>query len=188
MYHEYLRVFRWHTEITEHTELRFALLSLHPVGKFTLIIFDLTQRRKEAQKLLRMVTPLIFHLSSLIVQRSPQNLRTSERDVPLISHLSTLIVQRSPQNFRTSERDISSELSSLIVQRSSFSFPLHSFQLWIKLTIPPHIRNKKTQASVLHVCSPNLLRSHFYISISRISENWFHPIVFKYAFLAPRGT
>ena len=28
-----------HTEITEITELRFALLSLHPDGKFTLIIF-----------------------------------------------------------------------------------------------------------------------------------------------------
>ena len=32
------RVFRWHTEITEHTELRIALLSLHPDGKHTLII------------------------------------------------------------------------------------------------------------------------------------------------------
>ena len=45
----YLRVFRWHTEITEITELRFALLSLHPDGKFMLIIFALTQRRKEPQ-------------------------------------------------------------------------------------------------------------------------------------------
>ena len=55
-------------------------------------------------KLLRMVTPLNLHLSTLI------------------GHRSTFIFQRSPQNFRTSEQDTLSQLSSLIIQRSTFIF------------------------------------------------------------------
>ena len=117
-----------HTEITE---LRIALLSLHPDGMFTLIDFDLTQRRKEAQSLL--LSSFNVHLSTftselqnlrtrhplstLNVPRSSelQNLRTSEQET--LSQRSTLNVPRSsePQNFRTKH-----PLSTLNSQRSSF--------------------------------------------------------------------
>ena len=93
------RVLGLHTEITEITELRIALLSLHPDGMFTLIIFDLTQRRKETQSLF--LSSFNVHRSSFNVHlrtSEPQNLRTIHLLSTLNSQRLTLNVNRSTLN------------------------------------------------------------------------------------------
>ena len=91
------RVLELHTEITEHTELRIALLSLHLDGKHTLINLCVSRKGAKIRKVYSAWSLLSTFLSSFIVHLSTftselQNLRTRHL-------LSTFNFNRSPSFF-----------------------------------------------------------------------------------------